>query len=276
MAGIRPRPIDIFIFITLLIASDDIVLRVHVGAIPVRLVQIFQGILIFTGFLIMSLRGKVTFAVGLHFLTAWCILNWVSSSFSSNVDFAYAYAAWLTLFVIYIFGMVQLYATVPIGYIYLLCKAYLLSFVCLAVFGIAQFALGVLGINVLVTQWWLPHLPRVNAISYEPSYYATYLIIGWGMALSWLRSGSALFHNSTLTLSFLLISAAIVISRRMGIVCCIVYLLVLLSKDVWRGLMAGKMRLSTIFYVGAIASLIVFAALLMRLISIDLDGVVFL
>lgn len=277
MAGARLRPIDIFLFITLLIASDDIVLRVPVGAFPIRLAQILQGILTVTGFLLLSLRGTVTFAVGWHYLVAWCILNWASSSSSSNLAFTYFFAAWLTIFIIYIFGMVQLYATVPIGYVYLLSKAYLLSFVCLAVFGIAQFALGVCGIDVLVAQWWSPHLPRVNGVSYEPSYYATYLIIGWGMTLSLLRSGSTIFRSSTLTWFFLLISAAIFISSsRIGIACCVVYLLVLLGKDVLLGITTGKMRVSTIFYVGVIAVVVIIALLPMRLTSVDWESASFL
>jgi hypothetical protein len=61
-----------------------------------------------------------------------------------------------------------------------LYKAYILSFFGVAVFGLIQFFVGLTGFDLLVTQWWMKgRLPRINGFSYEPSYFGSYLIIGW-------------------------------------------------------------------------------------------------
>ncbi|MFC3915075.1 hypothetical protein ACFOSS_16655 [Pseudaeromonas sharmana] len=54
------------------------------------------------------------------------------------------------------------------------------SYVLIAAFGLAQFILGILGIDILVAQWWLGVVPRINGLSYEPSYFSTFLLLGWG------------------------------------------------------------------------------------------------
>ena len=63
-----------------------------------------------------------------------------------------------------------------------------------------QFALPVLGLGApLVKQWWIPgFLPRVNGFSYEPSYLATYLLIGFVFASSLRRARSALLSSKSL------------------------------------------------------------------------------
>ena len=65
-----------------------------------------------------------------------------------------------------------------------LVRWYAVSFIAISTFGLLQLVLGLMGHSLLIRQWWIEGvLPRVNGISYEPSYYSTYLIAGWVFAL---------------------------------------------------------------------------------------------
>ncbi|RYG33024.1 MAG: O-antigen ligase domain-containing protein [Burkholderiales bacterium] len=73
-----------------------------------------------------------------------------------------------------------------------LLRWYIASFAFIACLGLAQFALGIIGIDILIQQWWFPDvLPRINGLSYEPSYFATYLMMGWVGAAYLLERGIA-------------------------------------------------------------------------------------
>ncbi len=65
--------------------------------------------------------------------------------------------------------------------LFFVLRCYVLGFFLLALFGLAQFLTPLLGIPMpFTTQWWIPGLlARINGISYEPSYYATYMVSGW-------------------------------------------------------------------------------------------------
>jgi hypothetical protein len=61
-----------------------------------------------------------------------------------------------------------------------LLRWFLYSFIALSIFGLVQLFAGIFGVDILVTQWWVEGvLPRMNGLSYEPSYYSTYMLPGW-------------------------------------------------------------------------------------------------
>jgi hypothetical protein len=103
----------------------------------------------------------------------------------------------------------------------MLLRWYLYSFVFVAAFGIFQFALPVFGLpGILITQWWIPGvLARVNGFSYEPSYFACYLLIGFVLVSSLKRARSTLLPPRRLTGIYYLIALGIIVSSsRLGIV----------------------------------------------------------
>ena len=120
---------------------------------------------------------------------------------------------------------------------------YIKSFYWIALFGLIQFCLGLLGVDILVTQWWKENLPRINAFSYEPSYYATYMFIGW----------YSLFHefvfnkNRKYTWYLVVVSSSMILSSsRMGIAmmlfsAVLVYLINILNLFFRKGII--KMRM---------------------------------
>ncbi|MDG6894870.1 O-antigen ligase family protein [Volucribacter amazonae] len=71
--------------------------------------------------------------------------------------------------------------------------------------------MGLLGIDFFIQQWWIKEkLPRVNGFSYEPSYYATYLYIGWTLLLYLFFKNFELFYKYKYI--FIIITLAILLS----------------------------------------------------------------
>ena len=98
---------------------------------------------------------------------------------------------------------------------------YVYSFALVATFGLIQFLMPVLGLGgPLIKQWWIPNaLPRVNGFSYEPSYFATYMLIGFVFTGSLRRGRSSLLPSRVLLVVYLLTAISIVLSSsRIGIV----------------------------------------------------------
>ncbi|WP_211220205.1 O-antigen ligase family protein [Rudanella lutea] len=106
-------------------------------------------------------------------------------------------------------------------------RLYLISFIGCSLFGFLQLLFGVFGYSLLVEQWWIEgRLPRLNGFSYEPSYYSTYLLIGFSLSYYLYRSnldryGKLPFY--TCACSFLAIFLS---SSRMGILVVAIQLLI--------------------------------------------------
>jgi hypothetical protein len=123
------------------------------------------------------------------------------------------------------------------GNLQTLLKLYLASFAFVAGFGIVQFISPILGgPALLVEQWWLPgRVPRVNGFSYEPSYYATYLIMGLVCLGSLRRSGIAEFRAKAWTFAYLLILLALLVCfSRMGVIFALIELAITPLARLWR------------------------------------------
>jgi hypothetical protein len=105
----------------------------------------------------------------------WIVITLPMSLFVPR-SVGYIFWSWMDVLILFIFP--QYFASEE--EVWGLVRFYLISFLALAIFGVLQFALGVLGVDLLVIEWWIRgRLPRVNGLSYEPSYYATYLLAGW-------------------------------------------------------------------------------------------------
>ncbi len=89
------------------------------------------------------------------------------------------YAAWLFFNILTVVLFVQIVDNrQKLIWIY---RTYLMTFALLGLFGIFQFIAPFLGLGgPFVEQWWIPEVvARANGFSFEPSYYATYLLMGW-------------------------------------------------------------------------------------------------
>lgn len=202
---------------SLLFASGDIWPVLTIG-FNFRLSQLLM-MLSFVLLLPSMARNGVAGFPGISWICGWVVWCFITLPFSLFPTRSVGYLFWLMTNVLSIFLLTQLFRT-P-GDVQKLLKAYLASFVALALFGVAQFALGVLGIGVLTTQWWIEGvLPRVNGLSYEPSYYATYLLPGWVTVAYLLEKGTTLLSRRFLLLVLASTTVALMLSTsRMGWLC---------------------------------------------------------
>jgi len=201
--------------IAILTCSFDIFLVVQVGG-TFRLCQLLTLTLLPLALLQARWKGAVP-VLGLYSILLWWFVQALFIPVSSFWPKSAGYVFWLALNIALLFSFVQLFSRRQKD-VTALMRCYLWSFNLIAVFGIMQFVLPLLGIDApLVEQWWLKgRLARVNGFSYEPSYFATYLLIGFVLAGA-LRGSPGYSRLATLT-RYLSGTGIVLSSSRMGIV----------------------------------------------------------
>jgi hypothetical protein len=199
-------------------SSFDKFLSLDLGP-NIRIAQLVSLALIAAALLTHRMGLTMEMPLGAPWLLAWC---GIQLAFVPVADFwqkSLAYCVWLVLNIALSFAMVNVFAG-NIVRLQTVLKLYLISFVFVASFGIIQFVLPIAGgPALLVEQWWLEgKVPRVNGFSFEPSYYATYLIMGLVCLGSLRRSGVTEFRTRTWTFAYIvLVIAMILCSSRIGI-----------------------------------------------------------
>ncbi len=220
------------VFVT---SSFDIFLNIDVGP-NLRIAQLLGLILIAAAALRTRLGASMQVPPGGHFLVAWLAVQLAFVPAAAFWEKSLGYCIWLALDIALSFAFVNLFPD-DAAQLEKLLRFYLISFVLIACFGILQFVLPLAGgPALLVEQWWLPgKIPRVNGFSFEPSYYATYLILGLTCLGSLRRSGIQEFRAWKWAAAyFLMIAAMIVCSSRMGIAFLALELFIAPLKWLWR------------------------------------------
>src|SRR5690606_6216087 len=119
-------------------------------------------------------------------------------------------------------------------------KLYVGSFLIIGLFGIFQFFAPIIGLGApLIRQWWMVDVfPRVNGFSYEPSYFASYMLIGWVISFYLYRYKSTLYTRNVTLLIFIVCSLSMILSSsRMGLVVIGVFFLWQFIKNILSGRM---------------------------------------
>jgi hypothetical protein len=199
-------------------SSFDKFLSLDLGP-NVRIAQLVSLVLIAAALLTHRMGLAMEMPLGAPWLLAWCGIQLAFVPVAEFWEKSMAYCVWLVLNIALSFAMVNLFAGNFVR-LQTLLKLYLGSFVFAASFGIVQFVLPIVGgPALLIEQWWLPgRVPRVNGFSFEPSYYATYLIVGLVCLGSLRRSGVAEFRTWKWTLAHSLMMVAMILcSSRIGI-----------------------------------------------------------
>lgn len=206
-----------FFLLALFTCSFDIFLTLSVHGFNFRASQILMWVpTVIALSMILNSKGP-SLPLGFWWLCWWVffIIIWIpNSSFPlRNVG----YGVWLLLDVLIVWVTVQLFSTPELGRT--LVRWYLTSFAFVACFAIFQFVAGTLGgEGILVTQWIVPgQIPRVNGFSYEPSYFATYMLLGW-ISSGYLWMSRCSFFSPRLTsIVFSLCTVALLLSTsRLG------------------------------------------------------------
>jgi hypothetical protein len=215
------RPLNRVAMVTavliLLTSSFDIFLVVEAGG-NYRFCQILTALLVILAILKSARRSRNP-VLGALPLAIWLVFQIL---FIPTTDFwpkSLGYCLWLLLNLGLLFSCVQLFSD-DIKPLITILRWYVYSFALVASFGVIQFFMPVLGLGgPLIKQWWIPGaLARANGFSYEPSYFATYLLIGFVLTGSLRRNHSSLLPARTLRLIYWVTAAAIVLSSsRIGI-----------------------------------------------------------
>lgn len=215
---------DLFFYLAVVTVSFDIFLIVETG-FTVRLSQILWLLPFFTALFVIARKGSFRKPLGFELLTLWTAFILIFLPNSQLYSRGIAYALLLVYYLVLILATVQLFQSFE--RIVRLLRWYLFSFLVVGAFGIVQFVLPLLGVSApLIQQWWIPGLlARVNGFSYEPSYFATYMLTGW-VFIAWLLQSRSqiLMPRTALYLLFGVVSLALVLSSsRMGLVMMALY-----------------------------------------------------
>jgi O-Antigen ligase len=189
------------------IVSGDIFFVIPVGGFTLRIFQVLMVPVLLKG--LWDLFGRSVWPVGFGSLLLWTafILCFVPNS--SLLDRNLFYALWLVFSVLMVLGVTSCIDTPE--KLQKVLRYYVYSYGFSAAFGVSQFLLPLVGLHpFLVQQWWFPDvLARINGFTYEPSYFATYMIAGWVM-IDYLRyKKSDLPH---LDFIYWLVTAALLLS----------------------------------------------------------------
>ncbi|WP_192579104.1 O-antigen ligase family protein [Fibrisoma limi] len=194
--------------------------------------------------------------LGHNYLLGWMLFLFLFIPNTTLLGRNIGYMVWLTILVIFI-SVVPHYIKTE-SHIQWTLKWYLRSFLFVGLFGLTQFIAGLFGISLLTQQTWHDNLARINGFSYEPSYFAMYMLLGWGTALSLLSTPYRSWYT------FWFITAIVVLSSsRMGILVMLIASATTVFskplKDLRRGRLSFQnLRLVVIFISGVVTAVIFF------------------
>ncbi|MDQ0206913.1 O-antigen ligase family protein [Alkalicoccobacillus murimartini] len=211
-------PSLLFIIMIALTVSSDLFLVFNVGGFALRFPQLIT-IILAAWWICSTLQvGVIKIPLGGLYLILWSLVILATIPNTTFLTRSLGYAFWLILNILLIFAVVYFVNTENKART--LYRWYLYSFVAVSLFGIIQFMLPIVGLPApYITQWWTDGIPRVNGFSYEPSYYATYLITGWVMVFYLMFDArSRVFSKRTIFVFLSIMTLALLLSSsRMGI-----------------------------------------------------------
>jgi hypothetical protein len=216
---IKQRPMDVagVLYVAgMFTISFDVFLVLNIGP-NIRIAQLFFIIPMMLG-LLRAVVVKVKWPIGFSSLLLWMIFIFAFVPNSGYIPKGVGYAGWLAFNIIFLFTTVQMFSTEE--KLLALIRWYIHSFAFVGSFALMQFALGISGLGApLITQWWIPGaLPRINAFSYEPSFFVTYLIFGWVFVLYLRCLKVPILPFRLLTFYAVILTAALIVSgSRLGL-----------------------------------------------------------
>lgn len=221
--------INTIIWISILMASCDIVAAFDVAGLTVRISQLISMVAMFF-FLLRIIRfGNVKILTPYYNLLIVIVINTICIVNSKTLFNAVGYDLWL------IFDCVQVltftYFLSKQETIYSIVHKYIMCFNVFAIIGFVQFALQFVGINFYVTQY--NDLHRSNGFSFEPSFYATYMIMGAIICMYLLerRNYKCMRKRALIVSTALNVGAVVISTSRMGLIILLIYV-------VYRGIMS--------------------------------------
>jgi hypothetical protein len=208
-----------------LLTSSDLFLVLDIGGFKVRAAQ-----LMLLPPVLSSIWGAVFSSKNLRWPLGFTkLLLWAAFIvlFIPNTGFVsrnIGYAVWLLLSISLVWAATQYLET--LSDVELVFRWYLYSFGLSAIIGLMQFIMPIVGLHPpLVTEWWIEgRLARINGLTYEPSYFASYMLTGW-VLIDYLRmNGTTVMSSRWLNCLFVLVTASMLLSTsRVGWLMMIVW-----------------------------------------------------
>jgi len=197
--------------LALFTASCDVILVLNFGG-TIRFAQLMMLGVIVCALIHIVQTGKILWPRGGYALAAWCLLQGLLISQSSAIGVSIQLYLLLLFIIAGVYATLQLYGRSTL--VEPLMKVYLLSFVFVAIFGLIQFVSPALHLGRPLVAQWIVHglIPRINGFSYEPSYFATYLILGWIMLIDLRVTRAQITQSRRWFYLLLLVSLALFLS----------------------------------------------------------------
>lgn len=241
MSIFKTSLIDKILFLIFIVSSFDIFLNIKIGGFTLRLIYLLEFIILFY-ILNEYLNGKLN---KIRFLKGKYLVTWIFFIFlfipnTTILLRNFGYAIWLILSVL----LIIIFSTLIKDKLQMnkILHYYILSFKYIAIFGLIQFLFGLFGVDLLIKQWWIYGVfPRINGFSYEPSYYGSYLIIGW-LLLLYLRFNSSFFQNKYKITFFIITISLILSSSRMTILVMLISFYFLIFIPFVKKIIIGKIN----------------------------------
>ncbi len=192
-------------------ASFDILLVFHIFG-TLRFAQITMIVVILCGLAGIMQTGTILWPRGATALVLWCVIQGLLIS-RSGAPFISVELYGLLLFSIAgLFAALQLYGRSL--FVEPLMKLYLYSYVFVACFGLFQLVTPALHLGTYLVQQWVVHglFPRINGFNNEPSFFATYLILGWITILDLRLSEARIVSGRRWRTILILVTAALILS----------------------------------------------------------------
>lgn len=192
-------------------ASCDVVLIVNVGG-NLRFSQLMLVLVCLAALGRAAQNGNILWPRGGMALMLWLLSQLIFLPLSGVLSIGISFFVLLAFTIVGYFAVLQLYGRT--GRIDWLMKVYLLSYVVVAIFGLLQFITPLLGLPGMFVVQWIVHgkLARINGFSYEPSYFATYLMMGWIMLIELWISGAEITRGRFWKIATILCTLALLLS----------------------------------------------------------------
>jgi O-antigen ligase len=216
-------------------ASFDILLIFDFGG-SIRISQIFLGVLCIAAAARVIQDGRILWPRGGTALVLWLLSQFLFLPLSGVLFFGVEFVALLTFTIAGFFAIIQIYGKA--ASLEWMMRLYLLSYIFVGLFGLFQFATPLLGFPGVLVQQWLLHgkFARISGFSFEPSYYATYMMIGWIMLVELRISKARMTSGRLWKWATIAVTAALVLSSsRTAWVVMLVELFARLLPAFWRG-----------------------------------------
>jgi len=170
--------VDLALTAAFFTASFDLILVFTVGG-TIRFAQVILLFVMVAALSQILQSRRILWSRGASALALWCGIQGGLVTQSAVPAISFQFFVLLLFTLSGVFAVLQLYGCSDrVGN---LMKAYLASFAFVAAFGIFQLISPSLHLGIYLVRQWIRYkqIPRINGFSYEPSYFVTYIMMGW-------------------------------------------------------------------------------------------------